>query len=81
VTARRFITKQIIEAMSWSGTAWAVGCKTRETALRAFDRRLARNLLHGEEGTVVVYDRKTRKLICWTSNVRDPKRLAKWYCR
>ena len=79
--ARRFVTKEIIEAMSWSGTAWAVGCKTREAALRAFDRRVTKNPLNGEEATVVVYDRRTRKLICWTSNVTNPKRLAEWYCR
>lgn len=81
MSARRFVTKEIVEAMAWSGTVWAVGCKTREAALQAFDRRLARNLLAGEEGSVVVYDRKTRKLICWTANIRNPKLVAKWYCR
>jgi hypothetical protein len=81
VTPRRFVAKEIVEAMAWSGTVWAVGCKTRESALRAFDRRLARNLLVDEEGSVVVYDRKSRKLICWTSNITDPKLVARYWCR
>ena len=79
--ARRYVTKEIVETMAWSGTVWAVGCDTRESALRAFDRRLARNLLEGEQASVVVYDRKTRKLICWTANITNPKLVAKWYCR
>ncbi len=77
---RRFVVREIIIAMSWCGTAWAVGCKTKEGALHAFDRRLARNLLIDNPATVVVYDRKTRKLICWTSDVTDPKIFVRDWC-
>ena len=78
---RPFVVKEIITAMSWSGTVWAVSCATRESAIRAFERRVSRNFLeNGEVGAVMVFDRRARRLIVWTSDINNPVAAAKYWC-
>lgn len=76
---RRYVVKEIVSAMAWSGTVWASACSTRESALRCFDRRLMRNLHHGNENAlVVVFDRKTRKVVASSRDITH--REARLWC-
>lgn len=68
VNGRPYLVRERVETMAWSGTIWAVGCNTWESAERAFHNRVARNVADGgDAGTVEGFDRRRGLLICWTS--------------
>ena len=70
---RRFLVKEIIENMCWSGAIFACACKTRESALRCFERRLARNERLGVgTGLLSVIDRRTGTVLASTQSESDP---------
>lgn len=79
---RRFLVKEVFYAMMSAGTEWAVGCTTKERAIKSFERRVARNILAEDRpGAVMAYDRKTRKVFCWTDEITDPVGAAKYWFR
>jgi len=79
---RRFLVMQVIFDMGWSGIVWAVGCNTREAAVRSFERRVSANLVDGQgPRAVAAYDRQEKVLVCWTSEVEDPEAFVRYWCR
>ena len=41
---RRYLVKEVASGMAWTGTIWAVACSSLQSARRAFNKRVARNL-------------------------------------
>ena len=74
---RRYLVLEVIHEMMHSGRHWGCGCTTQEAALRAFERRRAK-----QEGTaVVVFDRQEGRLIVWTDAVTDPETFVQYWLR
>jgi hypothetical protein len=79
---RRFLVKEVVSTMAWTGTIWAVGCSSRDSAERALQKRVARNIEeHGSQGAVMVFDRKTKALVCWSDEIQKPEAAAEWWFR
>jgi hypothetical protein len=79
---RRYVVKEVVSSMAWSGAIWAVGCSSRESAERALKRRVARNMAEGgEPGAVMAFDREINCLISWSDGVTDPKAAVRWWFR
>jgi len=78
----RYVVKEVVSGMAWSGAIWAVGCLSRESAERALKRRVARNMAEGgEPGAVMAFDREINCLISWSDGVADPKAAVRWWFR
>jgi hypothetical protein len=72
---RRHLVQEVASWIGYTGSTWAVGCTTNESALRAFDRRAIRSSLdEGEVGHILVYDREQGEVLAWSS---ETARL--WY--
>ena len=77
---RRYVVKEVVSSMAWTGAIWAVGCSSRESAERALKKRVARNIAdHGEPGTVMAFDREIRCLISWSDGVANPQAAVRWW--
>ena len=77
---RRFVVKEVVSGMAWTGTIWAVGCTSKESAQRALEKRVARNIEeHGSPGAVMAYDRETKVLVYWSDEIQKPQTAAKWW--
>ena len=73
--SRRFLVQEVTSWPGYSGSIWAVGCTTREQAMRSLDWRVLRNLFdEGTPGDVLVFDRRTRRAIAWTTET-----AKSWY--
>ena len=71
---RRYLVKEVVSSMSWTGTVWASACSTRDSALRSFDRRLVRNQHEGnEDALVVAFDREKKTVLAATWNISKPE--------
>jgi hypothetical protein len=76
----RYVVKEVVSSMAWTGAIWAVGCSSRESAERALKKRVARNMAdHGEPGAVMAFDREIRCLISWSDGVANPQAAARWW--
>lgn len=79
---RRYVVKEVVSSMTWSGAIWAVGCSSRESAQRALNNRVVRNMVdRGEPGAVMAFDRELRCLISWSPVVTDPQAAVRWWFR
>jgi hypothetical protein len=79
---RRYVVKEVVSSMAWSGAIWAVGCSSRESAERALKKRVARNMAEvGEPGAVMAFDREIRCLVSWSDGVADPQAAVRWWLR
>lgn len=77
---RRYLVKEIVSAMAWTGTVWACACSTRESALQCFDRRVTKNQLdRGDSGIVVAYDRERRVVIASTNEMSNRDARRWWF--
>ena len=79
---RRYVVKEVVSTMAWTGTIWAVGCSSRESAERALKKRVARNMAEvGEPGAVMAFDREIGCLISWSDGVANPQAAVRWWFR
>ena len=77
---RRFLVKEVVSGMAWSGTIWAVGCSSIESAQRALEKRVAKNIQeHGSPGAVMAFDRETKTLVLWSDEIEKPEAAARWW--
>lgn len=74
---RRYVVREPEYVAFGPGHIWAMGCKTREAAIRALERRIARNLLgYGDAGAVIAYDRVERCAIGWSDGIADARQAV-----
>ncbi len=77
---RRFVVKEVASTMAWTGTIWAVGCSSRESAQRALEKRVAKNIEeHGSPGAVMAFDRQTKTVVLWSAEIQKPQVAARWW--
>jgi hypothetical protein len=71
---RPFLVGEFTASYNYHGRDWTVGCKTEEAALRAFERRVQKNMSsYGGEGAVIAWERDTRRILAATGEVSDPR--------
>jgi len=81
VEHRRFLVHEYVSWMGYTGTIWAVGCKTQEAAVRAYERRIeSRAAVNEEVGFLYVFDRERAELVKSNRDVGDPVEWARrWF--
>jgi hypothetical protein len=77
---RRFLVKEVVSTMAWTGTIWAVGCVSKESAQRALEKRVAKNIEeHGSPGAVMAYDRQIKALVLWSDEIEKPEIAVRYW--
>ena len=80
LAARRYVVREVTYSFGFHGNLFAVGCTTQLRGVRAFERRVAKNLLEsGDEGAVMLFDRVTQEVLAWTAHVVDPKAAGRYW--